>query len=80
MSTLANFFRHYLPVRLGGGPGAVIAGVNRATPVQSFQPVGLQDFLDLQVPPREMLLAPICPNEAWRCFMPQGALANLGLA
>jgi putative DNA primase/helicase len=64
MPTLVNFFRQYLPIRFGGGPGAVIADVNRAAPASSFQPVGLQDFLALQVPPREMLLAPILPERS----------------
>jgi AAA domain len=38
--------------------------MNRATHNQSFQPVGLQDFLALQVPSREMLLAPILPERS----------------
>jgi putative DNA primase/helicase len=61
MSTLANLFRHYFPIPFGGGPGAEM---NRASPAQSFQPVRLQDFLALQVPPREMLLAPILPERS----------------
>jgi putative DNA primase/helicase len=64
MPTLVDFFRQYLPIRFGGGTGAVIADENRATPDQSFQPVGLQDFLALQVQPREMLLAPILPERS----------------
>jgi putative DNA primase/helicase len=63
MPTLANLFRRYLPIRFGG-PGAVIADLNRAAPSQSFQPVGLQDFLSLRVPAREMLLAPILPERS----------------
>jgi hypothetical protein len=59
MPTLANLFRQYIPIRFGGGPDTVIANVNHAVPAPSFQPVGSQDFLALQVPPREMLLAPI---------------------
>jgi putative DNA primase/helicase len=64
MSALTDFFKHYLPIRFGSGPRPAIADVNRATPNQSFQPVGLQDFLALQVPPREMLLAPILPERS----------------
>jgi AAA domain len=64
MPTLANLFRHYLPIRFGGGLREVIAGVNRTAPGQTFHPVGLQDFLALQVPPREMLLAPILPERS----------------
>src|SRR5262249_9065638 len=62
--TLANLFRQYLPVRFGGGRDTVIANVNHAAPAPSFQPVGLQDFLALQVPRREMLLAPILPERS----------------
>src|SRR5260370_22235136 len=64
MPTLANFFKHYVPIRFGSGPGTVIADENRVVPKQTFQPVGLQDFLALQVPPREMLLAPILPERS----------------
>jgi putative DNA primase/helicase len=38
--------------------------VDRAASIQTFQPVGLQDFLALEVPPREMLLAPILPERS----------------
>jgi putative DNA primase/helicase len=64
MPTLANLLRQCLPIRFGGGLGAVIPEVNRVAPVQSFQPVGLQDFLALQMPPRERLLAPILPERS----------------
>jgi hypothetical protein len=64
MPILASLFRQYLPLRFRGGPDAVIANVNHAAPASSFQPVGLQDFLALQVPPREMLLAPILPERS----------------
>jgi putative DNA primase/helicase len=60
---LANFLRHYLPARFGGDQEIMIAGVNH-TAHQSFQPVGLHDFLALRVPPREMLLAPILPERS----------------
>jgi AAA domain len=64
MPTLASLFRQYLPIRFGRGPNAVVADKNHAAPAPSFQPVGLQDFLALQVPPREMLLAPILPERS----------------
>jgi putative DNA primase/helicase len=64
MPTLGNFFKQYLPIRFGSGPSTVIAGVDGVAPNQTFQPVGLQDFLALQVPPREMLLAPILPERS----------------
>lgn len=59
MPNLASLFRQYLPVRFGPDPDAVIADKNHAARAPSFRPVGLQDFLALQVPHREMLLAPI---------------------
>lgn len=66
MPTLVDFLRHYLPIRFGGSPAAVVADASRVMQSQSFQPVGLQDFLTLQVPPREMLLDPILPERsAW---------------
>jgi putative DNA primase/helicase len=49
---------------LASHPDCRSAGVNRAVPDQTFQPVGLKDFLALQVPPREMLLAPILPERS----------------
>jgi AAA domain len=64
MPTLVNLLRHYLSVRFGGSPAAVVAEVRRVTPSQSFRPVGLQDFLALQMPRREMLLAPILPERS----------------
>ena len=64
MPTLLNFFSSYLPVHFRGGPDTFIANVIHAAPAPSFQPVGLQDFLALQVPPREMLLAPILPERS----------------
>ena len=69
MPIIVNFFRQYLPIRFGSGPGAVIADANRAAPNHSFEPVELQDFLALQVPPREMLLAPILPERSLAMLM-----------
>jgi putative DNA primase/helicase len=79
MPTLANLFKQYLPIRFGGGPGAE---VNRVAPAQAFQPVGLQDFLSLQVPAREMLLAPILPERSLAMlYAPRGIGKSwLGLA
>src|SRR6185369_3102076 len=64
MPTVVDLLRHYLPVRFGGSPAAVVAEVSRVTPNQCFQPVSLQDFLALELPPREMLLAPILPERS----------------
>jgi putative DNA primase/helicase len=64
MPTLVNFLRHYLPIRFGGSPAAIMADASWVTPSESFQPVGLQEFLGIQVPPRETLLAPILPERS----------------
>jgi putative DNA primase/helicase len=65
MPSLANLLQHYLPVQFGGSPKrTIVANANRDAPAQQFQPVGLQDFLALQVPRREMLLAPILPERS----------------
>jgi putative DNA primase/helicase len=78
MPTLVNFLRHYLPIRLGGSPVAVMADASRVTPSQCFQPVGLHDFLSLQVPPREMLLAPILPERSLSMlYAPRGSGKSL---
>ena len=65
MPSLANLLQHYLPVQFGGSPKrTIVANANRDAPAQQFQPVGLQDFLALQVLPRETLLPRFCRNEA----------------
>jgi hypothetical protein len=59
---VVDFLRGFLPVR-SREPFAR-PGADRVASIQSFQPVGLQDFLALQVPRREMLLAPILPERS----------------
>jgi putative DNA primase/helicase len=57
-----DFLRDFFPVR-SREPSAR-PGADRAASIPMFQPVGLQDFLALEVPPREMLLAPILPERS----------------
>jgi hypothetical protein len=59
---VVDFLRAYFPVR--SREPVIDAGRNRAAASQVFEPVGLQDFLALEVPPREMLLAPILPERS----------------
>jgi hypothetical protein len=62
MPNVMDFLRDFFPVRSpepSARPGAA-----RAATIQTFQPVGLLDFLALEVPPREMLLAPILPERS----------------
>jgi putative DNA primase/helicase len=62
MPSVMDFLRDFFPVR-SRDPSAR-PGADRAASSQTFQPVGLQDFLALEVPPREMLLAPILPERS----------------
>jgi putative DNA primase/helicase len=62
MPSVVDFLRTFLPVR-SREPSAR-PEADRAASIQTFQPVGLLDFLALEVPPREMLLAPILPERS----------------
>ena len=62
MPSVMDFLRDFFPVR-SREPSAR-PGADRAARIQTFQPVGLQDFLALEVPQREMLLAPILPERS----------------
>jgi putative DNA primase/helicase len=57
-----GFPRGFFPVR--PHEPVIDTGRNRAAASQMFEPIGLQDFLALEVPPREMLLAPILPERS----------------
>ena len=62
MPNLANNIRSYIAARLFGRGEPHLRRANAVLP--SFQPVGLQEFLALDVPQREMLLAPILPERS----------------
>jgi hypothetical protein len=62
MPSVADFLRGIFPVRSREPSARRVA--DRAVAIQTFQPVGLQDFLALEVPPREMLLDPILPERS----------------
>jgi len=62
MPSVVDFLRGFFPVR--SREPVSETGRNRAAASQVFEPVGLQDFLALEVPPREMLLAPILPERS----------------
>jgi hypothetical protein len=62
MLSLGDFLRTFFPVH-SREPSARSAA-DRAASIPMFQPLGLQDFLALEVPPREMLLAPILPERS----------------
>ena len=62
MPGVVDFLRGFFPVR-SREPSAR-PGADRFVSTQTFQPVGLLDFLALEVPPREMLLVPILPERS----------------
>lgn len=61
MPSLATILRSFLPPRLTGHDRAERSPI---IPVQKFEPVGVRDFLALDIPPRDMLLAPILPERS----------------
>ncbi len=62
MPRLAAILKRYLPGR--GRTPAVRQGVHPSSYFQTVQPLGLRDFLALEVPPRAMLLNPILPERS----------------
>jgi putative DNA primase/helicase len=62
MPSVADFLKGIFPV--GSREPWVRRVADRAATAQAFQPVGLQDFLALEVPPRHMLLTPILPERS----------------
>jgi len=62
MPNLANNIRSYIAARFFGRGEPQVRRASTVLPI--FQPIGLQAFLALDVPPREMLLAPILPERS----------------
>jgi putative DNA primase/helicase len=60
LDNIADILKGFLPARANGSRRA---GVER--PVAALQPIGFDDFLAINMPPREMLLDPILPE---RCL------------
>jgi hypothetical protein len=61
LPALANFLNRILPVRDTVAARAPMATEQSRPPLQA---VGLNDFLALDIPAREMLLAPILPERS----------------
>jgi putative DNA primase/helicase len=59
-TAIGNFLNHFLPTRNAISVRAALV----PQPRPSLQAVGLADFLNLHVPPREMLLSPILPERS----------------
>ncbi len=65
MADVVNILRSYFPVRLFAGRVPLVRrDLNHLARIPMLQPVGLQDFLSIEVPPRAMLLAPILPERS----------------
>jgi putative DNA primase/helicase len=64
MLTLLNFFRHYLPDSFRPWPGCCHRGRQSRRPGPNISAGRVAGFSGLQVPPREMLLAPILPERS----------------
>jgi hypothetical protein len=59
MANVFSFMRSYFP--RGMNPAPLIRRRDAGLPRAVLQPVGLHDFLNLSIAPREMLLSPILP-------------------
>jgi putative DNA primase/helicase len=59
LNSIADILKSFLPARANGSRHA---GVEQ--PVAALQPIGFDDFLAINMPPREMLLDPILPRRS----------------
>jgi putative DNA primase/helicase len=62
LSTLGNVLKEFLPRRRHVQPVRAAEALPRHRP--SLQPMGFNDFLNLDIPAREMLLSPILPERS----------------
>jgi hypothetical protein len=69
MASVATVLKKVWPVRLQS------RGRSRSPTISTpnFRPLGINDFLALEIPPREMLLGPIMPEKSLaRLYAPRG--------
>src|SRR6478752_9943345 len=59
LATIGNFLKNFLPQ-----PGAQLVHNDAPRRRPPLQPLGLDDFLNLDMPPRQMLLDPILPERS----------------
>ena len=59
LMTLGNFLKNFLPQ-----PGAQLVHNDAPRRRPPLQPLGLDEFLNLSIPPRQMLLSPILPERS----------------
>jgi putative DNA primase/helicase len=64
MPNLATILKRYFPARFVGRVPLARRDAKDIVRAQTFQPVGLREFLALDVPPRAMLLDPILPERS----------------
>jgi len=65
MANVVSILQNYWPARLLAGRVSLVRrDLNHVARIPTLQPVGLQDFLALEVQPRAMLLAPILPERS----------------
>jgi putative DNA primase/helicase len=75
LATLGNFLKNFLP-----RPGVQLVH-NGAPPRRPpLQPLGLDDFLNLDIPPRQMLLSPILPERSLAMLYARVGKTLLGLS
>ncbi len=81
MADVVNILRSYFPARLliRRAP-SVRRDLKHGVRIPMLQPVGLADFLSLEVPPRAMLLAPILSERSLSSFTRPEAPARAGSA
>ena len=59
LAIIGNFLKNFLPQ-----PGAQLVHNDAPRRRPPLQPLGLDDFLNLDIPPRQMLLSPILPERS----------------
>jgi putative DNA primase/helicase len=68
MSKLANILRRFIPARLAEDFPVIRRGASHVASVPTFRPVAIEDFLNIEIPPRQMLLSPILPERSLAMF------------
>ena len=77
MASVATVLRKFWPARLQD------AATRSRVPIisaQTFRPLGISDFLTLEIPPREMLLGPIMPEKGLAMLYASRGLGKSWLA
>ena len=62
--SLTAILKRHFPARFAGAVSLARRDAREIAHTQTFQPLGLQEFLSLELPPRAMLLSPILPERS----------------